>query len=909
MYSSIADILERLVNNSSLRVCWNVVSRLGKYVVCGTFCYFAIRRGLCYARLYVGPYLFSALIHVTSERIYPSLRANFQQMTIPTLLSAANHTHPHAAADRASANVFINDIIIQAGFRPFSVSASGRDIRTGMDGNRLFHFAKDCAMKFRGSFYNKHHVLKMVDVDYYCHLPDYLRAGRPLLLYTFCPLNVAGSVKNATYTIINDLVHLDVNGGAKYVHPIWDLEGDSFVSDHWWGSQIYLVDHRLTDEPTRRLVAIYPVRTIYGPWGWLLPGKRFQRRIYQYDSINFSRYQITNKGDIQPKIMISFGRPGERDCSVVTERTFHTATVRCGLAKDPSISDVERIFRSDEVSNPTYSASLFIKYFKLSPKTFERIIDVITLPFVGNDDVNYQTLRPLVTEDGKPMARNVFPALCRGGAVAPVRSFNNDHACVQRRIEDVKNGVVKVPPFYRKCRQEFVSLLIPDELMHTGVPWTEAMVEKRQNRPTQRAANERTKPFSFLSKFIIKSFQKGETYGKICPPRNISTLPTDHRLRYGAFIYAITEILKSHDWYAFGKNPQQLEVILMDIASRATSILPTDYEMWDGTHSLFMAEYELMLLLRFFAEPYHEELVTLQKDHYFAPCLTAFMVKYCSDFTRPSGSSDTSVFNTGDNALIAYIVIRHFVSDPTTAFRMLGIYGGDDGITPNVPIDLYTKVVTKLGHKIKCELITPGNPVPFLGRIFIDLWSTPASICDPLRRVRALHLTVVPKTIPDALILHRKADGYEITDSETPVIKSWISLVRRLVPRTNVPKTMTEGIEQILRVESSWFSQYDLAVNFTRPEPDDALRVAASSFGITVNELTNIIHRLDNIVSVEELRTFIPFSFERKVTVTATLKGEIRQENKRPPVLRRNLPHGTERLWRSWRPHPRPTRC
>lgn len=831
------------------------------------------KRIMLYLRKILGPLVHTYLVQYTSTTKIDNLRNQFRGIQIPLEKQSNTHTHPDAAAGRSTTNIAMDKYIRDVGFNAYSVSMSMRDMRNGNDGTRLYYTAKDMSMPMRNDKLKSTHILKFVDTDYYCDMSQYLNQGNAALLYTFCPVEVAGSVPDGTFTIENNVVHTKINGGATYSHELWDYDVDSLVFDYWWGSQIYLVESKTLKDPTRRLVGLFPVRTIKGPLGWLIPGQRLERRNFTYGNVNMSRYQIKEAGSVVPKI--SIGIPGTRICATISEVAFQTALIRCELAKNPSMSDVERVLRSFDASVPQSAASLFMRLWHVDRNALSKITSVYT---IGNscDELMYQTTVPLVTEDGKPTLRVAGP-MYLDGSVAPASSVNNDVETLRGRVLAIKNNDKSraLPPFYHQCMDEFVKLLIPDHVMHTGTPYPEEYVEQQQTRPSQRAIAERAKPFSWFSKFTVDSFQKAESYAKFTSPRNISTTPGDHKLRYSGFMLALADQIKKFDWYAFGKDPKTLSELMCDLALRATQLTPTDFSKFDGTHCEFLVELEELTGKRFFAPDYHQEFTKLHMDQFNAKGRTKQGILYNTGYSRLSGSAETSIFNTENNAFIAYLVLRICKHSPADAWKKLGLYGGDDGNTPDVDPDIYTAVVKRLGMGLKAEVIKPGNPVPFLGRVFLDPWTTPESICDVSRAVCKLHTTSSDISIPDAVVLQRKAVSFLITDANTPFISHWARAILRVLPLDKKYHTLVAKLDGILLKDATWFSQY--TEKFMSPKPMDPLAwsIAAKSLDCTVTELEQYCSKFNAVSTMKEMYMGKLFCFDLKSEVCASFRGEI----------------------------------
>jgi len=191
---------------------------------------------------------------------------------------------------RAEANLAIENFAATAGLELHSFEGSLADV-DNISTQRDYHFAKDLQMaaKYDPST-NK--LIKMVDVDYYTDMRSHLN-GNPLILYTFVPCHVGGSTNNATYCVNqNNRVVTTVRGGGKYEHELWHYDVDHLIVDHWWGSAVYLVEQQQVDDD-RRLIFLNPIRFVYGPFAWFLPGERLRRRNYLHGQIAHQRYVRT----------------------------------------------------------------------------------------------------------------------------------------------------------------------------------------------------------------------------------------------------------------------------------------------------------------------------------------------------------------------------------------------------------------------------------------------------------------------------------------------------------------------------------------------------------------------------------------------------------------------------------------
>lgn len=310
------------------------------------------------------------------------------------------------------------------------------------------------------------------------------------------------------------------------------------------------------------------------------------------------------------------------------------------------------------------------------------------------------------------------------------------------------------------------------------VPFEFAEVVEAQSRPSQRVGNEEAgHNLAWQSKVAIEAFQKRELYTEAKPPRNISTLPPAHRLQYSRFTLALANHLKTFKWYAFGRNLQEVGELLSDLAVFARTLCESDYSKFDGTHSFALYLVELAILLRCF----RSQSRTVAHEHQAmtsARAKTRLGQLYDIDGSRVSGCADTTTMNTIDNGVVGYCT-RRMTMSPAEAWAHLGLYGGDDGVIPDVDPATYSGVAKAFGLVLKPATHSAHEPCSFLGRVFPFPRTSPASISDLRRSLPKLCATTDLVLAPE-VVLRNKAEGYIITDPETPVLGAWCRMVRRL---------------------------------------------------------------------------------------------------------------------------------
>jgi len=778
-----------------------------------------------------------------------------------------------------------------AGLQPYSVSMSPKDIRDGLHGSRSYYTAKDLSMRARKDKVTKNHVYMLIDVDYYVDMPKFLD-GKPAILYTMSPELPGDTTADSSFSIDKDIVTEKINGGAVYRHRVWDYDADVIVVDHTFSSTTYLVEQRCTNTRHRKIILLEPVATTW-LLGWLIPGKRLTRKRYSYDSANYIRTQRVVDGTT--KVFHAMSLPDSHTSAEVDDRTYSTILTRCALSKQPQISDVERILRElgDKDTAPV-AAGILVYLWRTNPQLFEIKPLLSTRGFEATDAYSYQALGPLITEDGTPSMRAVCNPIV-DAAYAPVKSHNNDHQCINGRVHNIRNEKRNYPPFIFQCMHEFISCLIPSTIAGTGVPLALEQVEEHMTRPSQRADTEQARNWTYFTKFMVKSFQKSEAYGKITDPRNISTVPTDHKLRLSKFTYPLADLLKQQHWYAFGKHPREITRLLREKAARASSCVPSDLTRLDGSTGTVHSQLIQMVVSSYFAPIHHGEIIDLVNREHNKTGVTTTGVRYDTGHTTISGSPITSIRNSIINAFHCYVALRLDTPFPTLAYANLGMYGGDDGITFDVePKRLHWSFRT-CGLTDKTEIIRAGNPVGFLGRIYLDLWTTDSSIIDVPRQISKLHLTACPLDIPNYIVLYRKACSYLVTDPDTYVISQWAKKVVELVEWENdTHATAFQKIYQRTTNEEKWWAQYDKPYpELTYDEMQQQQSMICTALDISVPELDAWLTKLNNVENMEELMKLEPLQRPKIIATVPAVHRDIihnppnHTSNNRPP----NEPH------------------
>lgn len=467
-------------------------------------------------------------------------------------------------------------------------------------------------------------------------------------------------------------------------------------------------------------------------------------------------------------------------------------------------------------------------------------------------DYNYVVNPSSNSAPPKPVGHQIGPALAL--AYVAARCKQNDEACIKYRVLRVANENRPLDPKYSGYRDEFLSLLPQADL----VPLSTEEVLRRQNRPSQILPALAALPFADTRVvFPLKSFQKAEAYASLAPPRNITTVDPAYRVTYSRYTLAYSDyVMKRCTWYAFGRPPRDLCEAIHLASQEASTWLGTDFSKFDGSRHEFFIELEARALEQAFPNDgyYVRDLLMRQ---YKQRAVTAYGVKYAIGSSRLSGSPDTSLGNSLDNAFLAFCVHRETGLSPFDAWSQLGFYGGDDGITylhenrdtsARALEEAYSRIVNNdFGMDIKIivthrargrmngEQELGDHRVPFLGREFVNPWESCAFIADVPRQIAKAHISCAPTGIDPKVAAMSKARGVLVTEADTPILgKYFRAMIRSL-----------DAVDSLVDFDLGYMHQL-WGDQLSYPAPEHPYDVVASQLGVTVDELHRLEAELDS---------------------------------------------------------------
>jgi len=581
------------------------------------------------------------------------------------------------------------------------------------------------------------------------------------------PTHAAFVSPHLSYTWLSDgQLSVVYSDSRSFRHSLWDYAGDHIFVHDWFFSTVYEVWRRQMDE---HHVAVLLAPVWAGP-RVLVP---------DVDGRMLRRVNVVQQGYVRVQTWVGPNlRVRTAACNQFSEADLPielddelVLTQKLSSTRLP-ISTFESHLR-DKVDNSKRAATILAACHNVV--TPVQPLQQIPVSLAVR---SYQAYGKRTNVEAKPsMAAFMQPFI--HGAFCPVRSPQNDKWSINGRLIQVQSAAL-LTPYHFKLLEEFLSFF-GQAFKHSLMPVDPDVVLERQNRPTQRQILYQADSRALeKDNTVVNAFQKSESYQAVVPPRNISTIEAVPKLEYSRYTYAMMEVLKTASWYAFGVSPLECANRVARLASRTVAfLLQSDYSKFDGTLSPALREVEKHVITYLFHPDGVKDALKWHALQYLRRGFTGDDIAYETGFSRLSGSPETALFNSIDNAFCAYVALRHTYA-PDVAYSRLGIYGGDDGLTPDCDPEVFASEVAKLGPVAKCVVTPHGNgPVCFLARQYTpDVWfGSPDSMCDFPRTMSKFH---VSPNVPDTPLvkLTEKLRGLWCSDSNTPLIAD---LIKRAV--------------------------------------------------------------------------------------------------------------------------------
>jgi len=387
------------------------------------------------------------------------------------------------------------------------------------------------------------------------------------------------------------------------------------------------------------------------------------------------------------------------------------------------------------------------------------------------------------------MAHTFQNAVAEGGAWVHSETEGTINDAVNRRIwkpaKKVK-GKFKLNLLLMQLIQEFARFVCIEATGKEpkpgegGIiePLSEDEFEESRNKAQLQKFNSVRNTYDIMNEMDREGFLKREVLAKPYKAgRLITTFSPEQQVIGGRIAGGYAKALKACSWNGCGRTPEEITADVNRVAAGAEYITDTDFEAQDATIEENKRVVELFFLRCLFHVMYT---MYLESWHWTDYCGKAIYGKKgtkrkSSPFEgkRGSGSPFTTYGNTPLTALFAYIALRLSGLSDEEAYKALGIYSGDDGITANLPPEACQQAAELMGFIVKGGV--NKTYIPYLGRIYFDpIGQSTSSIQDPARTLYRLHTTLVDTkhfTAEEAMLM--KAICFQVTDRNSDFFGDW----------------------------------------------------------------------------------------------------------------------------------------
>jgi len=643
---------------------------------------------------------------------------------------------------------------------------SAADQRKGLLGTRVWRWSKDLNAEPRDHGVESSSVVGIVDVDYYMDMPDYLSTvAVPTLLYTVSPEAVAGTTENTVFHF-NDQSEMEmhVTGGAHYKHKIWDYGTDSLTTSFDGLTVVYLVDRKRVAEH-RYLVLLTPLRIFADSMAFMADLWLDHHRLARLDPVRGRHVVLKTVANRQAGI--SFGLTGTDLHVELPSSTFTALEVVARNSGTPiTLATVESFIPS----GTREKATALLEYLREKKSVSAPVVYPLSESIVRYQFGNYEPeAKSLLTPFMSPLVHGCF---------VPDNTTGNEKQCMESRVLNPKTASTAYPSARStQFAAEFIERAVPKKCRHKLRPISHEEVVDRCQRPGQilialEASNNGDHAYE---KTVL--FKKKEPYAKIADPRGIVDFSGGLKTEHGRYIYPAADHCKELPFYSFGHTPREQAERVASICQSSESVNQSDGHRWDMHVSPVFRHFEQGLMTALFHPDFHDEMIgQMEKQHHRK--LAGRLGNKCdTEWGRLSGSMETGLFNTMDNAYMAYCALRLQGHSADSAWDHLckkGSYGGDDAITGDLPADVSMAAAKMVGQVLEVDVVPRGKiGVNFLARHYgPDVWYGDSnSASSVLRQMSKFHTTAhLPSNVTPKEKCWQKCMSYYCSDRETPVL-------------------------------------------------------------------------------------------------------------------------------------------
>ena len=518
------------------------------------------------------------------------------------------------------------------------------------------HFIQGKDLRFDPKFdpLDRTQFLVFVDVDYYLDIAYWISLGLPILLVTHIPDKLSCESAGRRYHTEGDFVITHVDGGEmQYRHKVWDYSNDILVTDIGHKTYIASVDSKRLYMDLH-VTCILPLAQVSYFLGRFLCDNRLSRR--QYHQPNGLSINTFSDG---VRVWISLIEPGKHTSIDLPLSVFEALTVIARRRKHLATGkitpyDVGQLFKQQNLQEADTKVDIILlqdildRYDNFTmPIPLGKHTDAKAWTPPKHPPDNYRAVDDLMQEPA-PYGRTICPPLVEHPDMVPSNTDANHHYAMRERVIKPQNKTVP-PRMHRRLAEEFCRRLVPHTFMHMLTPEDRDYVQSQQTKPAQkrRLENSLNTAWTYTPAFIVKAFQKKETYAKAGAPRIISQVPDVHTLNLSMFTYPFKkEFLQQTKWYSPGSHPRDIDARVVEVCHGEGYVALTDFTKFDGHISQWLSiNVVKQAYLRAYEPKYHDSFHTIF-DKEFGATMYLGDVKYIIEAQRLSGSPQTTDSNT-----------------------------------------------------------------------------------------------------------------------------------------------------------------------------------------------------------------------------------------------------------------------
>jgi len=692
-------------------------------------------------------------LNLVSHTNVKFLRNTFRGLVAPPEpRPLGDHTHPLSAAYRSSARNVAKLFASKTGLDVVVYQSSRSDADDGdVSCIRKYYWHKDVNARYSNHIITPRDLILVVDTDYYVEMPEFLlNHDNPVFIYSFQPRTLTCSTGEYSFTFNkNNEFTYTVSGGAHYQHAVWNYGDDVVVVSNWISCASYVIERKAVDKH-HEFILLVPL----GRWNFI--GTLISKVFLQPNELKQMSFIDGDFGvvDYQTSdgMYRCIARIGSHNNTCINKELYDAIETSWRVSTTtPGVASVASWLKKEDTHDSRVNATVLCDYLrqklrKPAPVAYPAIYGIRAYQCIKQPSDFQADAKNLMVSFMSPLYPSSF---------VPDRTVNNEQSSIYGRVmkpQKDARALQKLSPFLTSCMIDFVRELIPPDIKHTGIPVEIDEVYKRQKRPTQVAGLQRVENFDDIDD-LCKSFMKAEVYTKCSDPRMITTFPTSTKRDYGRFIYALADYCEKFNWYAFGKVPKDIAELVAQICVNSTAVACTDAHRWDGHITEIGRELELMILVAYFANCYHESLTEQHTKQYKRRVRTQLGEYYELEYQRGSGSMETALFNTVLNKFCDYYARRLNGDTSFEAFIAPGIFGGDDSLASEIHLGnfYFQRAAADFGQDFEVVIFIRGQDgVNFLSRIFTsNVWTGgTANTCDLPRMLCKLHVSVNSRDPP-----------------------------------------------------------------------------------------------------------------------------------------------------------------